>query len=288
MKAIGIDKEEMKVEKQIINGMSFDDYRRHPSVANSDLTQIAKSPAHYQFYKTNPQDETDAMIFGRALHKLLLEPEKFDTEFVYAPEFNMRTKDGKAALDAFTTENKGKQVLFSKDKEELGGIVKSINDNSFVRNILNMRSVREVSIFWTDKETGVECKGRPDLILTEEHIIVDLKSSRDAGADYFAKALYEFRYFTQAAFYSDGYEAITGHIPQFCFIVFEKEPPYACAVYLIDQRAIHTGREVYKRNLATYKKCTETGIWEGYPKRVIDIDMPEWVYKKLQNEGVSA
>lgn len=275
------------MEKQMISGMSFDDYRRHPSVANSDLTQIAKSPAHYQFYKQNPKNETAALLFGRALHKLLLEPDSFNNEYVFLPEINMRTKDGKAQLDAFVEQNKGKDVLSSDIKTELYNTVESIKNNDFVKNILSLPSMKEVSMFWQDACTGIACKGRADLIIPDNNIIIDIKSSRDAGIDYFSKALFDYRYFIQAAYYSDGYEAITGKIPQFCFIVFEKEPPYGVMTYLIDQRAISAGREVYKRDLATYKRCSETGIWEGYPQRIVDIDMPEWVYKKLQNEGIA-
>lgn len=273
---------------ELVYGMPFKDYRQHPSVANSDLTQIAKSPAHYQFYKQNPKDETAALLFGRALHKLLLEPDSFNNEYVFAPEFNKRTKEGKAQLEAFVESNKEKDVLSDDIKTELYNTVEAIKNNDFVKNILGLPSGREVSLFWKDTDTGADCKGRADLILPDNDIIIDIKSSRDAGLDYFSKALFDYRYFVQAAYYSDGYEAITGKRPQFCFIVFEKEAPYGVMTYLIDQRAISAGREVYRRDLATYKKCSESGIWEGYPQKIVDIDMPEWVYKKLQNEGIAA
>lgn len=276
------------MKTEMILDMPYTAYRQHPAVANSDLSLIAKSPAHYKWRKENPEETKEHFIFGRALHKLLLEPDDFDKEFIFAPELNMRTKDGKAQMEAFIKGNSGMEILTTGMKTDLYGIVESIKNNAFVKKILNMCSQREVSMFWTDKETGVDCKGRADLITLGDPIIFDLKSSRDAGIDYFSRALYDYGYFRQAAYYSDGYEAITSMNPSFCFIVFEKEPPYGVMTYLIDQRAINAGQELYHRDLRTYKKCCETGIWESYPERIFDLDMPEWVYKKLQNEGVAA
>ncbi|NBO40554.1 MAG: hypothetical protein EBU92_03265, partial [Betaproteobacteria bacterium] len=45
----------------------------------------------------------------------------------------------------------------------------------------------ENSMFWTDQETGIECRARPDII-RPDGLIVDLKTTQDAGASAFAKS----------------------------------------------------------------------------------------------------
>ena len=48
----------------------------------SALTQFKKSPNHLLAYWEGKQVRTDAMLFGSLIHKIILEPETFDFEYV--------------------------------------------------------------------------------------------------------------------------------------------------------------------------------------------------------------
>jgi len=48
----------------------------------SALTQFKRSPNHLLAYWEGKQTKTDAMLFGSLIHKIILEPETFDFEYV--------------------------------------------------------------------------------------------------------------------------------------------------------------------------------------------------------------
>ena len=59
------------------------------------------SPLHYKHAIAQPDEETDAMREGTALHMALLEPERFERDVVVMPEFNRRTTKGREDYEAF-------------------------------------------------------------------------------------------------------------------------------------------------------------------------------------------
>ena len=71
------------------------EYREREGVSSTDLKKIAKSPAHFRYWKDHPQEDTPSLLFGRAAHKYMLEKDEFKTEFAVAPNVDRRTKEGK-------------------------------------------------------------------------------------------------------------------------------------------------------------------------------------------------
>ena len=70
-----------------------------------ELKKLMKSPAHYKHWKDNPQEDTQALLFGRAAHKYILETYDFYNEFAVAPNCDRRTKEGKETLNKFVAES---------------------------------------------------------------------------------------------------------------------------------------------------------------------------------------
>ena len=42
------------------------EYREREGVSSTDLKKIAKSPAHFRYWKDHPQEDTPSLLFGRA------------------------------------------------------------------------------------------------------------------------------------------------------------------------------------------------------------------------------
>jgi hypothetical protein len=102
----------------------------------------------------------------------------------------------------------------------------------------------EQSYFWTDVETREECKCRPDWHSADGKIIVDVKTTEDASPGKFLRSsVLGWRYHVQAAFYMQGLP--TAEV--FLFVVVEKKPPFAVAVYSLPQKLIDRGLEVLQR-----------------------------------------
>ena len=100
------------MQKNIIENLSNDEYHSdHKSVSNSMLKILSRSPAALHHYMINEKKQSDAMIFGSAFHKFILERDDFEEEFIVAPKVDRRTKEGKAAWLEFLEQSKDKNVI---------------------------------------------------------------------------------------------------------------------------------------------------------------------------------
>jgi exodeoxyribonuclease VIII len=133
--------------------------------------------------------------------------------------------------------------------------------------------VAESSIF--AELLGVNVKCRPDWI-HDNSVLVDLKTTENAGPNAFAKSVANFRYHVQAAFYTDICRESGIDVKAFVFIAVEKNPPFAVSVYELDSDSIEVGRTLYQRNLETYRRCRETDHWPAYSTAIETLTLPRW------------
>lgn len=262
------------------------EYHAGPGISKSGLSWIIDAtPLHLWERKFNPEHEekpaTDAHVFGSVLHKLVLEPQDFAKEFLVTPTIDKRTKEGKAQYAELMLHVE-KEKLTLVEQETLDEATKAskavLAHPNAVKLLANGKP--EQSVYWIDPDTGVLCKCRPDYWRTDVRVLSDLKSTVDGSQSEFQRAIYNFNYHVQAAFYLDGVSIVTGErYEDFVFFCAEKQPPYAVSNYRISERAIAKGRELYKKALATYARCLETNTWPGYPLEIQPIDLPPWALR---------
>lgn len=267
--------------------MTNSDYRKAEGVSSSELKQIVKSPAHYRYWKDNPDDtDTPALLFGRACHKYVLETYDFYKEFAVAPNVDRRTKEGKELWNKFITESEGKDVITEEQFEVIDAMRNAMLSTPFVSKLIN--GEHEVSLFWTDEDTGIKCKCRPDSLNDKLKIICDYKTCDNAETQHFMRKAIDLGYDLQASYYLDGVKASIGLDCIFVFIAQEKKPPYAVNILQADDVFIRSGRQLYKDMLATYKECTETGNWWGYlgsENQINSLGVPKWLENMLGAES---
>lgn len=266
-----------------------DEYHAGPGISKSGLDLIARSPLHYWQRYLNPDREpvepTPAMALGTAIHTAILEPDTFADVYAIAPKVDRRTKDGKASWEAFQTEcaTLRKTPISADDYETCGAISRRLHGHP-AASVLFGSGVPEQSVFWTDAETGVLCKCRPDWL--HGGAIVDVKSTEDAGRDAFARSVVRYGYHVQAAWYLDGWRAATGEtLGAFIFAAFEKDAPHAVAFYNADMDMIEVGRQEYRRRLRIYADALASGKWDGYPAEITPLALPAWVLKAANDNN---
>ncbi len=257
--------------------MTNAEYHTHPAISKSDLDLINRSPMHFKYAKSNPKEQTEAMLFGSVAHKLILEPESFDTEYAIMPICDRRTKAGKEKYQEFIESLKGKTPIPAELFERVSVVADAVKANPVVRKLLNGGQA-EQSYFWN--ENGIECKCRPDYL--KDKLVIDLKSTTDASPEAFTKAAYNYRYHVQAWWYIHGLNKCGIDVKDFIFIAFEKEPPYAVCVYAADDLILELGEREAMKNLEVYRECRETDNWYGYEKKpeIHSLSLPEWIIKK--------
>jgi exodeoxyribonuclease VIII len=251
------------------------EYHASPAISKSGLDLIRKAPALYRWRQANPTEQTPAMRLGTLTHTVVLEPDRFEQDTIVRPEgIDRRTNAGKAAWAAFEFEAEGCEIISDEEWTKLAAIRDAVRSHPAAAKALAGSPVIEQSIFWDADD--IACRCRPDAV-TERGVIVDLKTTRDASPDGFAKSVAQYRYHVQAAFYSDGYRAAFGEAPRgFVFIAVETEPPYLVAVYVASETMTSRGRIEYQADLDTFRECLATDTWQGYSSSPLTLDLPKW------------
>jgi hypothetical protein len=262
--------------------MNNTDYHAHAAISKSHLDQVAKSPLHYWARYLDPNrvvpEPTPAMAIGSAVHTHVLELDQWDARYVSAPDgIDRRTKAGKAEWEAFTTAATGRTVLPKADADLVMRMAHSVFSHPAAAMLLALPGKAETTHMWTDAATGLQCKCRPDWLTDDGRLLVDLKTTEDAGRG-FAKSIAQWRYHVQASWYLDGVEQATGIRPeQFLFLCVEKKAPYAVAVYAADAEMIAAGAQTAARDLDVLATCKAANAWPGYSDQIEPISLPPWM-----------
>jgi hypothetical protein len=246
------------------------------ALSRSGIVEGRKSMAHFLAkWLSPPEEPTPALVIGHAFHLSVLEPDLYKRFVVVQPEFKgegMR----KAKSDWLATLPPGAVVLKEEDKARVDAMRESVMAHPLARRLFEASGMVEASGYWVDPETGILCRCRPDKLLT--HAVPDLKSTIDASPDGFARAIVQHGYHIQSAHYGAGIEAINGEAPPWLFVPCEKDPPYACAVYVADEAMLARGRAERAKVMRELRTAIETDTWPGYGYDARTISLPTWAF----------
>lgn len=264
------------MEPGIYHNISHDEYHKMTDIiSNSYLGRLDKCPAAAKV----PQKETSAMIFGRAFHSFLLDGEEsFQRGFAVLPGMDRRTKEGKAAYASFCGESADKTIIDQENHEKIKAMYGAVAVHPMAGPLL-LKGRSEMSIFWTDEETKLPCKCRPDRIPDGGHgVILDLKSVVSADIGAFTRQCITFGYGREAGIYIEGFNAVcSAKVDAFVFICVEKEEPYRTEVYTMEDLFIDYGKREFHRLLAIEAECRKTGIYPNWKNEGIrTLYLPNW------------
>ena len=250
----------------VIQNMTDETYDKAEGIRRSDLFLISKTPLHFKYALEHPREASTELEFGTAAHKYILEPEDFWNEYELCPEINKRTKAGKQEWEEFVAycEGNKKKPLTTQDYKEILALDDAFRYAPFAKQLLTGK--HEVPFFWTDTETGVKCKCKPDCLTVYEGrpLIVDYKTTRSCADGHFERACREYGYKLQVGMYVEGLFNNTFEEYGFAFVAQEKAPPYAIRVYMCDDSFIDEGRMLFHDLLGIYHMCEENNRFYGY------------------------
>lgn len=255
-----------KKAKKAAPKMTEREYREHPAISRSELWRMHESPEKFKYFRDNPPAPTPSLLFGQVVHKLLLEPETFDRDFIVAPSIDRRTNAGKEAYSAFCGTVNGRTIITRDDHQKAAVMAQKCLAEPLVPKLLDGK--KEVPFFWADEDTGEDCKCRVDCLTTLDSgpVIVDYKTASSAATDVFNHSIYRYGYHFQAAMYSTGVMEALGltERPGFVFVVQEKAPPYSVNIISVPPEVMLAGLDTYRELLGRYHECSMTGYWYGY------------------------
>lgn len=262
------------------------------AVARGDVVSMLDSPQHMAARRQRayePEPRNDALRIGQLVHLMLLEPSKFKERICIMPKFSGLTKDGRPSTQSAESKRMKAEwysqlppnaaVVEADELAMLFGMAKSLSRNAAAMAIFE-GALFEQTVYYRDPVTGLKCRVRPDIINRGLDVLADLKTTRSADFEDFQRAAWNSRYDIQLAMYSEGVRCVTGELPSSRpIIALEKDPPYSCVVFPIDETMREKGLADYRRGMNRIAECVASGEWVGYPE-MMDLSLPKYALLK--------
>lgn len=272
----------------VVVGMPEVEYHAHAALSSTEARILLRKggPARYRWAKDHPPLVSPSKKFdlGSAVHSKVLGT-GYEVVVIPADLLGSNGAISTKAAKEFVAgvREKGQIPILEQDLAETDAMAESVLANSMARALFQQPGGREVSVFGTDPETGVAVRARfdflPDLTIARP-VAVDLKTTAaEATPDEFGKAAARYGYDVQEEHYdlTVRVAGVDGNVPEFAFVVVEKEPPYLTAVLQLPAALRDRGRERALRARTLYAECMRTGMWPGHPEEVQFVNVPNWV-----------
>lgn len=250
---------------EIAPSLPFDQYLARDALSVSKLKAFAKAPALAHVAK----EETAAMRMGSLVHCAVLEPGELDRRYVVTDLDRRGTKAWAAEEEAV----EGRELVKRADWDDARRMADAVWAHPIARELLEGCDT-EVSAFWTDPETGMECKARADAVNTRLGVLLDVKTACDASPREFERAAAKLRYRTQDAHYREGFG-----FSEFVFIAIEKES-LLVACYEFDHMSRVKAEAERRMLMDQYAQCLANNEWPGYPQGITTISTPNWAFQE--------
>jgi hypothetical protein len=256
---------------KIIKDMNITEYHSNKMILSAtSLKYIKKSTRAFIHWAITPQESKPHFDFGNAFELYLIDAingsNDFDQKVAVrnTTEWKAKVIEEKPDIKNPTTtkvykdvklnfenDNSGKYIIDDVGETEslqaLQEMVRGCLSDPVVRGMLKNSDYQE-SFFWTDPETNVKMKTRPDLSKKKKQIIFDIKTCLDASPQAFARQAANLDYYLQAVCQIEG--AIhTGYFEKcegYFWLAVEKKPPYDWCIYEMQPQDIEAIYAAYK------------------------------------------
>lgn len=288
----------MKIENGV-HDISNEIYHSSEGISRSALVEFKRSPYHYWYKYLNtdkePVKSTPAMKLGELVHALVLEPKEFDKRYIVEPELLPLPKVGllkdlgreefdhqkavreevakanQLITDRFAKDSKGKEAIKIDIFKEAKAYADAVLKNDMAQALFNNIKA-EHSIYFTHKQTGLQCKVRPDAWLGS--IVTDLKTCADASYKAFQSAAFRSGYFLQAAMTKQALKSIGITLERFIFFCVEKSDGMPCVYYPVDGESLENAENEFNNLMYNLAHCLEKNNWQSYEPQTLTY--PLW------------
>lgn len=300
--------EPLKIEDGIHTDISIQDY--HANRTHYSATQLKyaqKSMKHFYSYINGfiPPPTGSHFGFGNAFELALLNQEGYMKEVAVLPDQDFvelakqnnpnvikprGTKIYQDGLREFQKQNEGKYFINDIGPESFDAIeemLSSCYQDSVIQALIKNVEY-QLSLFWTDPETGIRLKTRPDICKRTKNSIVNLKTTEDGSPAAFSKDLAKYDYPLQACIEIDGCikTGLMEEVDNYFWLVVEKVAPFNATIYEFDLTDRNACMDNYRFLLNKIKKSREQEKWPGYSDRsdnqygILKASIPLW-YKSF-------
>jgi hypothetical protein len=246
------------------------DYFSAPGINWSTLRYMRISPLAYRYACDNPMRDRTALMKGRAVHTLTLEPDRFAAE--YAVYTGSRRAGGEWL--EFAKANANKTILKRDEYDLCMQMAEAVRANWVAAELIN-GGIIERPICWTDPTTGLLCKAKPDIVTDDA--VIDLKTTTNIDGRVFGALAARMGYHQQLAHYDEGVRAIyRGKRRRRIIIAVETKPPHDVGVFEIGPDDCYAADCDVAELLTKVKACFDAKRWPGRYGDIQALQIPAW------------
>jgi hypothetical protein len=294
------------MENGIYTDISINDYHKNQSHISSTSIKLAKkSLASWKWAQNHPQEVKLHFDFGNAFELALLDKGNFEkgvailqsTAWVAKameekPELKVPKNSAcyKAEESKFLAANEGKYIIpdvGDQSFEVVEYMLESCYRDSTIQKLIK-NTEYQLSLFWTDEQTGVNLKTRPDICKRKKNVIVNLKTTNDGSPEAFSRELAKYDYPLQASIEMRGCveSGLMPQIDNYFWLVVEKVPPFNATLYEFEQGDMHYSSDELDYLLRRIQRAREENLYPGYGDRaaneygILQANIPVW-YKSI-------
>jgi hypothetical protein len=296
------------VKPGLFSGIPIDAYHQpdlcgsskavEPAISSGGLRTIfGKSLKHY--WATSPynpeadveDEESEALIMGRAAHHLIFGEKRFSESFALAPQrlggepWSGRRNACKEWVAARRAE--GMTVITQAQADGIKGMAASLLEEPLVKaGILD--GLIEHSLIWKDAITGIWLKARPDAVPSSSLDLVDLKTTSSVMQNDLQRTIHDHGYYQQGALIAEACRNVLKKpLNSFTLVFVEKKKPWCVEIVTLKPHEIERGIAANKIALARFAKAMQDGKWFGPNMGRTDaafIELAPWAGTRLDEQ----
>lgn len=290
----------------IYTDVSIQDYHANKTHISATGIKLAKkSLSLWKWMQSHPQEVKLHWDFGNAFEISLLDKLNFEkyiaimqTENWVAKALKEKPKLIKPKLSTcyqaeeskFISENEGKYIIPDvgpQSFEYIAYMLESCHRDAVIQKLIS-NTEYQLSLFWTDNETGINLKTRPDICKRKKNVIVNLKTIQDGSPTSFSKELGNYDYPLQAAIEIRGCieSGLMEQVDVYYWLVVEKEPPFNATLYEFEKSDQQYSLDELDYLLSKIRRAREENKYPGYGDRsdneygILTAKIPLW-YKTI-------
>lgn len=278
----------------IYDNISIADY--HANKTHISATQIKKAKTslrHFDWFCKGKLDEgkKPQFDFGNAFELALLSDADYvkqvavlpDQEFIESAMASDNTlskprasKVYKEAAIAFELANANKYIINDigpQSFETIEQMLDSCYKDSVIQQLIK-NTEYQLSLFWTDPETGLKLKTRPDICKRKKNVVVNLKTTEDGSPEAFSRDLAKWDYPMQACIEMMGCleTKLMDKIDVYFWLVVEKAPPFNATIYEFTESDIKVCMDSTRYHLNKIAEGREQNLWPGYSNEADNVN----------------
>ncbi len=268
-----------------------------PSLSSSVARTLIQQSAIHAWLKhpkfgNAPRESTADMDRGTLIHALVFGTDPNATVLMHD---NYRTKAAQAERDR-AIEIGSVPILF----EQWEGVVAVADaiQRELTAAGIELSGVSEAVATWQEETPAgpVLCRGMLDHLLTDQGVILDLKTARDASPRKLARVIEEHGYDIQAAAYRSFFRQFHSDFAgrekfRWLFVETVSESPVRVVLTVAEPSGAmrELGEMKWARACEAWARCLASGKWPGYSDGVVRIEPPSWAMaEEITEEGVAS